>query len=111
MSHPLNDTTTTLNTGTGGDVMDESLVTQSDGVTEAKRPRVVPGGDDGSIQTFSDTGVFEETAADVRDREVVELMRESVMLQRRMVGLLTRMCMGFGFSSDDDEIIHLAEEW
>jgi hypothetical protein len=41
----VNDTTTTLNTGTGGDKMDESLVTQSDGVTQAKRTRIVIGGD------------------------------------------------------------------
>ena len=34
------DTTTTLNLGAGGDVMDESLVTQGDGSTQAKRPRV-----------------------------------------------------------------------
>lgn len=43
------DTTTQLNPGTGGDQMDESLVTQSDGVTQAKRPRVVPAHDDGRV--------------------------------------------------------------
>lgn len=41
----MSDTTTTLNAGSGGDVMDESLVTQSDGATQAKRPRVVIAGD------------------------------------------------------------------
>jgi hypothetical protein len=41
----MSNTTTTLNPGSGGDVMDESLVTQSDGSTQAKRPRVVIGGD------------------------------------------------------------------
>lgn len=55
-----NDTTTTLNPGSGGDTMDESLVTQSDGVTQAKRPRVVIGGNAGSgdlVQpTASDPG-------------------------------------------------------
>jgi hypothetical protein len=44
----VNDTTTTLNPGAAGDKMDESLVTQSDGVTQAKRPRVVIGGDAGN---------------------------------------------------------------
>lgn len=43
------DTTTTLNQGSGGDKMDESLVTQSDATTTAKRPRVSVafGADDG----------------------------------------------------------------
>jgi hypothetical protein len=43
----MSDTTTTLNSGSGGDSMDESLVAQSDAVTQAKRPRVVIGGDAG----------------------------------------------------------------
>ncbi len=45
----MSDTTTTLNAGSGGDKMDESLITQSDGVTQAKRPRVVSGDDDGNL--------------------------------------------------------------
>ncbi len=44
-----NDATTTLSAGIGGDSMDESLVTQSDGATSAKRPRVVLGFDDGRL--------------------------------------------------------------
>lgn len=43
------DTTTVLNPGVGGDSMDESLVTQSDGTTQVKRPRVVPGDDEGNL--------------------------------------------------------------
>lgn len=43
----MSDTTTTLNPGAAGDKMDESQVLQSDGVTSAKRPRVVIGGDAG----------------------------------------------------------------
>jgi hypothetical protein len=39
------DTTTTLYPGVGGDSMDESLVTQSDGATQAKRARVDVGAD------------------------------------------------------------------
>lgn len=35
-----NDTTTTLNPGVGGDVMDESSVVQADGSTTVKRTRV-----------------------------------------------------------------------
>src|SRR5262245_18635324 len=37
----MSDTTTVLNPGASGDVMNESLVTQSDGITQAKSPRVV----------------------------------------------------------------------
>lgn len=35
-----NDTFTELNAGSGGDIMDESLVTQADGVQQAKQPRI-----------------------------------------------------------------------
>lgn len=43
------DSTTTLSTNVGtGDKMDESLVTQGDLVTQAKRPRVVLAGDRGA---------------------------------------------------------------
>lgn len=45
----MSDTTTQINVGVGGDKMDESLVTQSDGVTNAKRPRVVLGDDKGQL--------------------------------------------------------------
>lgn len=48
------DTTTTLNTGSGGDVMDETSALQSDGLTTAKRPRVVLGGDAGYNGTIND---------------------------------------------------------
>ena len=36
----MSDTTTTLNPGTGGDAMDETLALQGDGSTTGKRPRV-----------------------------------------------------------------------
>lgn len=42
------DTTTVLNPGTGGDVLDESSVQQISG-TAAKRPRVVVGNDQGQL--------------------------------------------------------------
>lgn len=44
-----NDTTTELFSGSGGDKMDESLVTQADGSTQAKRPRIVLGTDTGAL--------------------------------------------------------------
>lgn len=56
------DTTTTLNPGSGGDKMDESLVTQSDGLTQAKRQRVVVGGDAGFDGTQND--LVQPVAAD-----------------------------------------------
>lgn len=60
-----NDTTTTLNPGVGGDVMDESLVTQEvDGLTAAKRPRVVLGGDGGEL--FGDENPMPVDAREVR---------------------------------------------
>lgn len=43
----MNDSVTTLNPGSGGDSVDSSLVTQSNGTVQAKRQRVVLGGDAG----------------------------------------------------------------
>lgn len=43
-----NDAATVLNTGSGGDSIDETLVTRSDG-TSVKRTRVVVGDDDGRL--------------------------------------------------------------
>lgn len=49
MSIRKNDSTTELNPGSGGSKMDESIVTQSDGITTAKRTRVVLGSDSGEL--------------------------------------------------------------
>jgi hypothetical protein len=73
------DTYTTLNSNvTTGDKMDESAVTQapdsSKDAVSVKRPRVVTGGDDGSIQDYrSKNGI---TAAAVYDVEMINLMRQ-----------------------------------
>lgn len=64
-----NDTQTTLNPGTGGDVMDETLATRADG-TQAKRPRVVLGTDGGPL-VGRDTG---EVALPTRDDAVLEAL-------------------------------------
>jgi hypothetical protein len=65
----VSDTKTTLNPGTGGDDMDESLVIQSDGVTAAKRPRVVMGLDDGRL-------IHLGNALPVTDPDVVGVLKE-----------------------------------
>lgn len=86
-----NDTTTTLNPGAAGDVMDESLVTQSNGTTTAKRPRVVPGGDDGTLQTFEKfpsmtyAHVKDDMLADRIDTLIEELKLHRVLLNRIIV--------------------------
>lgn len=72
-----NDTTTTLNPGSAGDVMDESLVTQEDG-TEAKRPRVVLGDDDGALYN-------QTNPVPVHDR-TVRAMAEREQLARQFSG-------------------------
>jgi hypothetical protein len=84
------DTTTTLNAGSGGDVMDESLVTQADG-TEAKRPRVVPGSDDGDLQSFQVGPAG--TAAWSHDPEVVTLMTGLIEEQKTTNALLQMVLM------------------
>lgn len=108
MSVIINDTTTTLNTGTGGDVMDESLVTQSDGVTEAKRPRVVPGGDDGVLQTFQETQ--RRTDAHVKDTDTNELLKSILFHMRLQTAALTRIMWRMGDTADQNELMHMSEE-
>lgn len=80
------DTTTTLNPGSGGDAMDESLVTQSDGATLAKRPRV----DVGYQSSDGKTGrlVDESRGLPVRDetaRTHLEQMAEEMRAIRMML--------------------------
>jgi hypothetical protein len=90
MANP-NDTTTTLFVGVGGDKMDETLVTQSDNVTQAKRPRIVPGGDDGTLQTFEKfpsmtyAHVKDDMLADKIDDLIEELKLHRVLLNRIIV--------------------------
>lgn len=70
-----NDTTTVLSPAAapGGDVMDESLIVQSDGVTQAKRERVDLGfqANDPQERLVSTT-----MSLPVGDREVADLLRQ-----------------------------------
>jgi hypothetical protein len=85
----LNDTTTTLNAGNGGDVMDESLVTQTDG-TEAKRPRVVVGSDDGGLQTLEQqNNRFQAAVMDPRAQELLG----QLLIEARATNSLLRMIL------------------
>lgn len=85
MAGSLNDTSTTLYPGTGGDVMDESLVMQTDG-TQAKRTRVVPGADDGTLQSFDNAAG--RVAAAVTDGKAIALLTDILLEQRRQTSLL-----------------------
>jgi len=59
------DATTTINAPTvpGGDKLDESLITQSDGVTQAKRPRVAIGDDKGRLYDACNPMPVQDVAA------------------------------------------------
>jgi hypothetical protein len=86
-----NNATTQLNPGAGGDLMDESLVVQAPLSTQAvgtsaKRPRVVPGGDDGSLQTFEAKG--DRTEGHVQDASVRRLL-ESILEELQAIRRLT----------------------
>lgn len=107
MTGPRNDTTTSLNAGVGGDVMDESLVTQFDGTTQAKRPRVVPGGDDGSLQAFDHDGL--QNRAAVVDRQAVILLREILLEMRRHTALLHYLTAQFESGLTRDDVDDLLE--
>jgi hypothetical protein len=100
------DTTTELNAGSGGDIMDESLVLQSDGTTEAKRPRVVPGFDDGSLQSYKRRGTVVE--ASVIDEESRHLLRRIHYEARKQTALLRMLLAHAGRTVGDDEIAAMA---
>jgi len=85
MARP-NDTSTVLNPGVGGDTMDESSVTQVTTGTAAKRPRVVPGGDDGTLQTFSVKP--DRVVAEVSDGDIVTELRNMLVEMRRQTHAL-----------------------
>lgn len=85
-----NDATTTLNAPTvpGGEKMDESVVTQSDGATAAKRPRVVIGDDAGLLLDLllvngrTAIVVYDPTAEGDRDQMIASLSRIEDLLTR-----------------------------
>ena len=99
MAGPVNDTSTTLNPGSGGDTMDESLVTQVGG-TVAKRPRVVIGGDDGSIQNFRE--LASGTSALVSDLETIRLLGSILLQLQVMTGVLK---LAFNSDAEDNEAL------
>jgi hypothetical protein len=71
----MSDTSTTLNPGAGGDVLDESLVTQLSGV-QAKRPRVVLGDDLGGL---------------IQPSEIVTLLTRILFEAKRQTVLLMKI--------------------
>lgn len=93
-----NDTTTILNTGVGGDVMDESLVTQKTSGTAAKRARVAVGGDDGTLQAFDAGG-----AASTNDKQVGAWMEKMWLESRRQTRLLREILSQMGNMTLSDE--------
>jgi len=82
------DTTTTLNPGSGGDTMDESLVTQADRVTQAKRPRVVLGDDDGDLLGTTTNRAGEKVLLVTLGDSVVHLLEAMAANQERIIALL-----------------------
>lgn len=81
-----------------GVVLDLSVVTQSDGVTQVKRERIVPGGDDGSLQTFSNDGAV--VAGQVNDRSAVDLLQQLVIESRRQTKLLILIAHEYNIDVD-----------
>lgn len=82
------DTTTTLNSGTGGDVMDESTVTQASGTT-AKRTRVVIAGDSVGkavcdvVNTDPKEDVYALPVRDPKTVEVAFLLNQLLLEQQK----------------------------
>jgi len=105
----MSDTVTVLNPGVAGDSMDESLVTQSDGVTQAKRPRVVPGGDDGKLQSFETDGA--RVRGNVRDSEVVNLLTE-ILFEMKIQSAALKLVIGHLNQTEDvtfEEMLEMRE--
>lgn len=88
------DATTTLNPGTGGDVMDESLVQQSSG-TNAKRPRVVLGSDVGGLTD---------------PQQIVLLLEQLVVESRAQTVLLQALLSTSAQPLSMDEIYNMAAQ-
>jgi hypothetical protein len=78
-------TTTQLSQGVGGDFMDESLVTQPDGATQAKRPNVVVGDENGNLYgAASPMPVGDSSARKIAERsELLAYSKLDVNLQTR----------------------------
>lgn len=88
------DTTTTLNSGTGGDVLDESNVLEASFTTGAapasvgKRPRVVIGGQDeraSLIEPLRDVSGFALPVVDVEARRMLAEMHASMARIEEMI--------------------------
>ena len=84
----MSDTTTQLNPGSGGDLMDESLVTQADRVTQAKRPRVVQGFDDGTLAASTTNRAGEKVPVISLGDAVIHTLEAMSEKQDRIIELL-----------------------
>src|ERR1051326_2262866 len=84
-----NDTESQLPYGEYGGAVDDSSVTQnsdsSKDTLSAKRPRVVPGGDDGSLQFFKSINGI--SASSVYNSEMQHLLQRYLVEARRVKSL------------------------
>lgn len=83
-----------------GVLMDLSQVTQSDGTTVADRERVVPGGDDGTLQTFAQGPAI--TAAMITDIEARNILLGILRESRKQTALLRILCTALGATGTHD---------
>lgn len=109
MPLPVNDATTVLNPGVGGDTMDESTVNQTavnGTVTATKRARVVIGFDDGSLLGYDgDMGLGKNLKT--HDDETHDALAKILYQMKVQTGLLKLIADALGAS--DLELDTLAE--
>jgi hypothetical protein len=108
MSAPTYDpnaTSTELNTGTGGSLMDESQITRADAnATVVHRTRVVVGADDGTLQYFTADGF-----AGVYDEKVTNILEQILVHMKVQTGLLMAIASEFGASTDKQSLMEIGE--
>ena len=103
------DGSTTLNVGTGGDLMDETQVSYLDVDTQVtttrKRSRVVLGGDDGSVVDVDVSPA--RVATHVCDSNAAGLLSELLVHAQLQTGLLKAIAIALGAEDDNQALMEL----
>ena len=102
------DTSTTLNIGTSGDVMDESSIVQNTSGAATKRARIAVGFDDGSLQTSS--AKDDRIQADVSDKQTQDILNAILITMQAMLGITRLMCAELGIDVPNDACAEIGEQ-
>ena len=102
------DTSTQLNIGTSGDVMDETLTVQATSGATTKRARIALGFDDGTLQTSS--AKDDRIQADVSDKQTQDTLAAILITMQAMLGIVRLMCAELGIDVPNDACAEIGEQ-